>query len=94
MPNDEANQLLARTSGDKIVMEKALGLPGEFLESNTSVRVDIQNPRELKLRIPSGNEAGASEFWIPGGKLPNGDSEAIVDAGAISAKIFNTTPLR
>lgn len=93
MPNHEASQLLARTAGDKRAMEKALGLPEDFLESNTLVRVDIPAPRELNLRIPSGNEAGANEFWIPGGKLPNGDSEAVIDAGAISAKIFNTTPL-
>jgi hypothetical protein len=47
----------------------------------------------LNLRIPSGNEAGANEFWIPGGKLPDGNSEAVIDAAGIAAKMFNTSPL-
>ena len=27
------------------------------------------------------NEPGASRFWFPGGKLQNGNSEAVVDLG-------------
>lgn len=64
---------------------KKLGLPEGFLESDKLVRIDIATPGELGLRIPSGNEAGASEFWLPGGKLPEGNFEAIIDAGEISA---------
>ncbi|MBV7566020.1 hypothetical protein KW838_03495 [Pseudomonas sp. PDM27] len=93
MPKHEANQLLDSTNGDKRALEKALGLPEDFLESNTLVRVDIPTPRDLNLRIPSGNEAGANEFWLPGGKLPNGNSEAVIDAGALSVEAFRTHPL-
>ncbi|MDZ3991659.1 DUF6861 domain-containing protein [Pseudomonas sp. Teo4] len=93
MPGHEASELFANTAGDKRALEKALGLPDDFLETNTLVRVDIPDPRQLNLRIPSGNEAGANEFWIPGGKLPDGNSEAVIDAGAISAELFRTTPL-
>jgi hypothetical protein len=35
--------------------------------------------------MPSGNEAGVNDFWIPGGKLPNGNSEAVLDLGEASA---------
>ncbi|WP_347928384.1 PAAR domain-containing protein [Pseudomonas helvetica] len=93
MPKHEADQLLANAKGDKRALEKALGLPENTLESSTLVRVDIPAPRDLNLRIPSGNEAGANEFWIPGGKLPTGSSEAVIDAGGISPNDFSWTAL-
>ena len=43
------------------------------------VRIDISNPRELNTRIPSGNERGANELRLPGGRLPKGDVEAVVN---------------
>lgn len=93
MPGHEATELLAKTAGDKRALEQALGLPENFLDTNALVRVDIPDPKQLNLRIPSGNEAGANEFWIPGGKLPDGNSEAVIDAAGISAKMFSTSPL-
>ncbi|MFJ3525601.1 PAAR domain-containing protein [Pseudomonas sp. NPDC090203] len=93
MPKYEADQLWVSTNGDKRAIEKALGLPKDFLENNTLMRVDIPTPRDLNLRIPSGNEAGANELWIPGGKLPGGNSEAVIDAGAIAAGAITHFPL-
>ncbi|MFY9307573.1 MAG: hypothetical protein WAQ28_00850 [Bacteroidia bacterium] len=40
-------------------------------------RIDINNPSGL--RMPSGNEPGANEFWIPGGKTSGGIFEVTVD---------------
>lgn len=37
-----------------------------------------------KLRMPSGNESGVNELWLPGGKLPNGKLEAVIDPTPIS----------
>lgn len=93
LPSQEADELLAKAAGDKRVLEKALGLPKNFLEEDSIVRIDIPNPKELGLRIPSGNEAGASDAWLPGGKLPNGNFEAIIDAGQIAADQLITTPI-
>lgn len=93
MPKHEADQLMATTKGDKRALEKALGLPDGTLETNSLVRVDIPGAKDMNLRIPSGNEAGANEFWIPGGKLPDGNSEAVIDAGSISASDFNWSVL-
>lgn len=93
MPGHEATELLAKTAGDKRALEQALGLPENFLDTNALVRVDIPDPKQLNLRIPSGNEAGANEFWIPGGKLPDGNSEAVIDAAGMAAKMFNTASL-
>ena len=76
MPSQEANSLLSSVAGDARILEDRLGLPNNFLDSNKLVRVDIPNPSELNLRLPSGNEAGASSLWTPGGKLPNAGASA------------------
>ncbi len=68
------------SSGDLSVLERGLALESGFFRNEKLLRIDIPNPKQYNLRIPSGNEAGASSiFWIPGGKLPNGMSEGIID---------------
>ncbi|WP_096288388.1 hypothetical protein [Mycobacterium ahvazicum] len=79
MPRSEADAMINGSKGGPRAMEAELGLPEGFLDSNSIVRIDISDPSEFKLRIPSGNEAGANDQWIPGGRLPNGASEAVVD---------------
>ncbi|WP_237077075.1 hypothetical protein [Mycobacteroides abscessus] len=83
MPKGEADALMNATRGDPRAMEDALGLPEGFLDKNRIVRVDIEDPRSYDLRMPSGNEAGANSQWIPGGRLPGGESEAIIDGGRV-----------
>ncbi|WP_151899058.1 hypothetical protein [Vibrio rotiferianus] len=70
-------------------LEQALGLPEDFLQGNKLIRVDIDSPRDWGLRIPSGNEAGANSQWLPGGRLPDGNLEAIIDGGSIPADRLN-----
>lgn len=94
MPKHEADALLARTQGDPRALEEALGLPEGFLDGNELVRVDVPAPRELNLRIPSGNEAGANDQWIPGGKLPTGNSEAVIDAKGIPNERYSVSPVQ
>lgn len=79
MPKAEADDLLKKANGNKRVLEDALGLRPGQLDVEDLVRVDIANPREFNLRIPSGNEAGAIDLWLPGGKLPQGGNEAVID---------------
>ncbi|MDR5745432.1 DUF4150 domain-containing protein [Caballeronia sp. LZ029] len=93
MTKQQADVLLQSTGGNARAMEEALGLPDGFLDSNELVRVDIPDPRDLGLRIPSGNEAGANDLWIPGGKLPTGSLEAVVDLGNVSAERYSVSPL-
>ncbi len=83
MPKSEANALIASTGGDPRAMERALGLVEGFLDSNKVVRIDIDHAEQFNLRVPSGNEAGANDQWIPGGKLPDGASEAVIDGGNV-----------
>ncbi|KAA1248567.1 hypothetical protein F0Q45_19885 [Mycobacterium simiae] len=91
MPKSEADAMIEAAQGNLRAMEDELGLPENFLDSNTIVRIDIADPKEFNLRIPSGNEAGANEQWIPGGRLPNGASEAIVDGGNIPPDDYTVT---
>ncbi|WP_244160357.1 DUF6861 domain-containing protein [Pseudomonas graminis] len=93
MPHHEVDEIFAKAAGDKRILEQKLGLPEGFLEKDKIVRIDIPSPNELGLRIPSGNEAGANEFWLPGGKLPAGNLEAVIDAGKISGDRLITTPI-
>lgn len=44
------------------------------------VRIDIPNVKKQNIRMPTGNENGANDLWLPSGKLPKGYSEAVMDA--------------
>lgn len=83
MPRNQVDDLIEKTGGDPRAMERELGLPDGFFDSNKVVRVDIDHPGDFGLRMPSGNEAGANDQWIPGGLLPNGVSEAVIDGRAV-----------
>ncbi|WP_139829495.1 hypothetical protein [Mycobacterium gastri] len=91
MPKNEADAMIEVSRGDLRAMENELGLPQGFLDSNIIVRIDIPDPKTFNLRIPSGNEAGANEQWIPGGRLPNGASEAVIDGGDIPPGDYTVT---
>ena len=81
LPKAKADEILSLTKHDPRALEQALGLPLDFLDSNSLVRIDLPEPLQLNVRIPSGNEAGANEFWLPGGRLPNGNPEGVLDVG-------------
>jgi hypothetical protein len=90
VPAAEANALEAAAAGSATKLEKALGLPDGLLQNNNLVRVDIPKPRELDLRMPSGNEAGANSQWIPGGRLPGGGREAVISVGRLQPGQYST----
>ncbi|WP_235629494.1 WXG100 family type VII secretion target [Mycobacteroides saopaulense] len=93
MPKGEADALMNATHGNPRAMEDALGLPEGFLDKNRIVRVDIEDPRSYDLRMPSGNEAGANSQWIPGGRLPGGESEAIIDGGRVPREDYKISDI-
>ena len=53
-----------------------------YSDSNRVILVEVCNTKvhDLNIRIPSGNEPGASDLWFPGGYTSGGMREAIVDA--------------
>lgn len=79
MNKNDMDDLLAKAHGQIIVIETELGIPSGLWQHGRIIRIDIPKPKRLHIRIPSGNEIGANELWIPGGKLPNGYSESVID---------------
>lgn len=92
MPKSEVDALIRQTNGDPRAMEQALGLPEGFFDQG-AVRVDVPAPGSHGLRMPSGNEAGANDQWIPGGILPGGFSEGVVDAGDLRPGQYDVSAL-
>lgn len=76
MPKREADRLIQAAAGDFRQLEVSLGLSPNDLGPRP-VRIDIRSPKNL--RLPSGNEAGANEFWVPGGLTSGGIPEAVID---------------
>ena len=93
MTRKQADKLLADAGGDAAKFEQALGLPANTLSTNPMVRVDFPRPRELNVRVPRGTEAGANSQWMPGGYLPSGQLEAVLDLGAAKPGAYTTTPV-
>lgn len=84
MPKATALKLIAEANGNVAKLEQALGFaPGE-LGSNP---VLIVVPAPKNLRMPNGNEAGANQFWRPGGFTSGGTSEAVIDPVPLGAYV-------
>jgi hypothetical protein len=80
MTKGEMDRVLAAAKGDISIVEAQLGIPPGSWVGKEMVRIDIPEPAKLGIRLPSGNEAGANIEWLPGGKLPTGLLEAVVDS--------------
>jgi hypothetical protein len=93
MPKAQADKLLADAAGDAAKLEESLGLPANSLANNPLVRVDVPRPRDLNLRMSDGTQAGANSQWMPGGYLPNGQIEAVLDLGVTKPGAYTTTPV-
>lgn len=76
------------------MMAKELGLPPGALDGDQLIRIDFDNPRELNLRIPSGNEAGANDMWMPGGKMPGVGLEGVIDLAGVPPDRWMVTILK
>ncbi|MGQ1892062.1 hypothetical protein ACT29H_16620, partial [Thermophagus sp. OGC60D27] len=79
IPKSEMDDLLTKTGGDITKIEKELGIPEGLWEGQELSRIDIPDLSDLNKRMSSGNEIGANELWMPGGKTPAGYSEVVVD---------------
>ena len=80
MPKTVCDDIAKAAKGDISVYEQALGFePGYFKGHGGLVRIDVLDVADLHIRIPSGNEAGANAWWLPGGYTSGGVPEAITD---------------
>jgi hypothetical protein len=82
LSKSEVDELVQKTNGDPRALEQALGLPEGQLGKG-ALRIDFPSPLSHGGRIPSGNEAGANQWWQPGGKLPNGNLEIVIDVAGM-----------
>ncbi|MBL4613288.1 MAG: hypothetical protein JKY27_00210, partial [Magnetovibrio sp.] len=79
IPKSEFDSIVIGAKGDLSIVKRRLGLKSGQLTSGNTVAAYIE-PSDMKnLRVSSGNEAGASSKWLPGGKTIGGASEAIID---------------
>ncbi len=76
-PSSEIDRLLQNAAGNIGKIETDLGIPaGQWATQGTLYRVDVRPP--VAVKIPSGNERGANELWLPGGYTSGGKVEGIV----------------
>ncbi len=78
-PKSEIDELLAKANGDISVIEQALAIPQGLWHGKQLSRIDVPNTFAHNRRIPNGKEEGANDKWLPGGVLPTGYSEAVID---------------
>jgi hypothetical protein len=78
-PSDQLQTLMDQSRSPQELAD-SLGLPKDFF---VGADVELRDfaPNELDgLRMPSGNEGGTdADAWIPGGYLPSGIPEAVID---------------
>ena len=86
MSSEQADQLIKIADGDVSKLEDLLGFDRGYLGTNP-VRVDIDSPSGL--RMPSGNELGANNYWEPGGYTSGGVKEAVIDPAPSGTYIVN-----
>ena len=80
MPKTVCDDIAKAANGNLAVYEQALGFePGYFRGHGGLVRINVLDVADLHIRIPSGNEAGANAWWLPGGYTSGGVPEAVSD---------------
>ena len=78
MPKSDIKKIVSKykETGSIEFLEDALGYKRGALSGKDIYVLEIEKP---KVKLPIGNEAGANEFWLPGGKNSGGYNEAVLD---------------
>lgn len=80
MPKYICDEIDKKFGGDISSYEKSLSFTeGYFSKQGGLVRIDIFDISDLNLRMASGNEDGANDFWLPGGFTMGAIPEAVVN---------------
>ena len=67
-----------------------LGIPLEQTKKRNIVRIDFKLSKDVRVEMPSGNEWGANDKWLPGGVLPEGNLEAIIKTEGLKEGVHYT----
>lgn len=79
IPKEQMDCLLEQANGSVEKIEAALGVPHGKWAGRELSRIDVLCPTDFHLRMPTGNEEGVNELWLPGGYLWQGYREAIIN---------------
>lgn len=81
MPASEFRRVMDEAKGNLSVVEDRLGLTRGTLKSDDTLIAFVARKDATGLRVPSGNEGGANDNWLPGGITSGGVGEAVMDFG-------------
>ncbi|WP_339378907.1 hypothetical protein [Xenorhabdus sp. BG5] len=65
-----SDKLMAESKGNLSIVEEKLGLTKGYLSNSDTGVFYIPRSEFKNLNIPSGNENGANQYWLPGGNPP------------------------
>ena len=85
--SSDVDILLKRCGNNKACLSEVLGIQ-EYVLSGGLVRIDFDLKKSANaLEFPSGNEFGVNDQWLPGGKLPTGQKEAIIKTEGMNINV-------
>jgi len=76
LPRSYVDDVIRQSDGDLRYIEGALGLDSGQLSGSDTRLVFITDLPDL--RLPSGNESGANDQWLPGGLTSGYIPEAVI----------------
>ncbi len=79
MSKREFEKVMKEADGDLRKVEQLLGLEKNYLSGSDTMIMYIDKKDFTNLRMPSGNEGGANQYWVPGGVTSGGINEAVMD---------------
>lgn len=87
LPKYVMDEMIERAGNNISKIERELGIPagdwnGKIYDLDhplSLIRIDILPSQIKKLRIPTGNEFGANNKWVPGGYTDYGLPEAVIE---------------
>ncbi len=83
MLEDEAFAILEREGHDRERVCVALGLPAKAWADHEVFLVKADRDALANIRMPSGNEMGVDDQWVPGGFHAKGFRQAVADPVAL-----------
>lgn len=95
LPKNEVDNVLNNAGGDLAKLEKELGYNIGSLENGDYIIMYVNNPKKYNISLPSGNEMGANDNWIPGGYTSGGIPEAVVyDLDNTPEEVYFSEPIK
>jgi len=79
LSKQDFDEIILESNGNLRIIEERLGLDPNYLDGEDVMIVYIENPSSHELRMPSGNEGGANDHWLPGGITSGGVDEAVMN---------------